>query len=96
MCQEPRRISPPSQIAFEARAPARAGFTRIADRPVLGGAQLGRSDAACLMVGPRLEQFRRAQQAADMVGAERRVCHCRSLPVLSGGNLLFSSCYRGG
>src|SRR5581483_7256117 len=45
---------------------------RPGDRLVLGGPQLGRVDAAGREVIPGGEQLRRAEQAADVVGAERR------------------------
>ena len=55
----------------------------IADRRILDAAQLLGREAAGRMLGARLQQFRRAQQAPDMVGAERRsnaVDHGESVP----------------
>jgi hypothetical protein len=59
---------------------------RRGDRLVLDGAQFRRGEPPRLMLLPRLQQLRRAQQAADMIGAERRAVHqngissSRSLP----------------
>jgi hypothetical protein len=44
----------------------------IPDHIVLDAAQFFGREATGLMLGPRPQQFRRAQQAADVVGAERR------------------------
>ena len=46
----------------------------LADRAVLDGAQVGRDLAASLPL-PRIEQLLRAQEAADVIGAEWR---CRA------------------
>jgi hypothetical protein len=63
---------------------------RVADRPILGGAQLGGREATGLMLGTRLEQLRRAQQAADVIGAKRRCGHV-FLPVFDYQEV--TSCY---
>ncbi len=44
----------------------------VADGRVLDGTQLGRVDPARGEVVARREQVRRAEQAADVIGAERR------------------------
>ena len=43
----------------------------VADRRILDGTQLGAVDGAASMTLARLEQRRRAQEAADVIGAER-------------------------
>src|SRR5439155_16545211 len=45
----------------------------VPDRVVLGGAQLRVVDPSLCVILARFEQLRRAQQAADMVGAKRRL-----------------------
>ena len=68
MCQERA-----PELAVGRRAQADLGLHRhhLADRLVLGGAQLLGGEPAGRVVGPRGQQLRRAQQAADVVGAER-------------------------
>ena len=54
---------------------------RVADGLVLDRAQFGRVDPSLREVVARGEQVRRAEQAADVVGAERR---CRALTHQAG------------
>ena len=44
----------------------------IADRRILDPPQLPGREPAGLMIRPRPQQFRRPQQAPDMIGAKRR------------------------
>jgi hypothetical protein len=48
---------------------------RIADRCVLGGGKPDIVDFACMKCAKRLAQRGRAQQAADVVGTNRRMNH---------------------
>src|SRR5262249_42109639 len=56
---------------------------RIADRRVLDAMQLPSRQAASLTLGTRAQQLRRAQQTADVIGAERWTRHIdhRNLPI---------------
>ena len=69
MCQDARRNSPSVAVL---QADVLLQLHDVADRLVLDGAQLGVVELAGRVVGARLEQPRRAQQAADVVGPERR------------------------
>ena len=73
MCQERRRNSP-SVAAWSPTSSWRRTASRMA--VVLDRAQLGRVDPPRGEVVARGEQVRRAEQAADVVGAERR-CRAR-------------------
>ena len=68
MCHDPRRNSP-----WVAGLQADTLLQRdgSADRVVLGGAQLSGADAPSGTLRSRVRQLRRAQQAADMIGAKR-------------------------
>ena len=70
MCQEPRRSSP---SVASCRPIGLLQAHRLADRLILDRAQLVGVDGARRVVGPGLQQRRRAQQAADVIGAERRL-----------------------
>ena len=75
MCHDARRNSP----SVAERSPtSRWSATTSRDRRVLDAAQLVGVDRAVGEPLPRLEQLGRAQQAADVVGAEGRsvsLCH---------------------
>jgi len=48
----------------------------IADRRILDPMQLPGGNPPLLMLGPRSQQFRRPEQASDVIGAKRRTRHC--------------------
>ena len=73
MCHDARRNSP----SVAERSPTSSCLrttSRIASSSI--AAQLGRVDPAGGVVVARLQQLRRAEQAADVVGAERRLRAC--------------------
>ena len=59
-------------VGREPQPDPRLQIDRRGDRLVLASLQLLAADLAALISAPRVEQRRRAQQAADMLGAERR------------------------
>ena len=70
MCHEPRRSSP----SVAACSPiASCMRTAVAHGVVLDRAQLVGLEAPVGVVGARLQERGRAQQAADVIGAERRL-----------------------
>ena len=83
MCQEARRNSP---SVTGAQPDLLLHAHDLADRVVLDGAQLLVVEPAVRVRGPRVEQPLRAQQAADVVGAERR-----RVPRMLSGHLRISS-----
>jgi hypothetical protein len=68
MCHEPRRNSP---SVTTSEADLLLHPENIADRIILDMVQLFGRKAAGSVLLPRPRQFRRPQQAADLVGAER-------------------------
>ena len=69
MCHEVRRNSP--SVAARSPMPFLRGHD-VPDRRVLGGPQAGVVEPAGGVLGAGLQQGGRAQQAADVVGPERR------------------------
>ena len=69
MCQEARRYSP---SVTDCEADLLLQLDDVADRPILDATELDGIDAAGLPRLARLKKRRRTQQAADVIGTERR------------------------
>jgi len=62
--------APVLAVGHRGEADGALAVDRRLDAAILDGAKRGAIDAALGVRGPRLTQLRRAQQAADMIGAE--------------------------